>query len=875
DYFPEIYYGRFSAQDAADLQPQIDKTLQYEQYTMPDPSYLNEVVMVAGMDSGHGYDWGNGQINYGTENYFNAAHGLTSHTYLYPESGSHSADIIQNVSDGVSYGNYTAHCSQSGWGDPSFTTGDIPGLQNQDEYCLLVGNCCLSSAYDANECFAEAIVRAENKGAVGYIGGSNSTYWDPDYYWGVGVGPITQDPPSYEETTLGAYDRTFHDHMEPFEDWYTTQDQMIFAGNLAVTQGDPGSAQYYWEIYCLMGDPSLMIYYSVPPVITVSYDPLMPLGATSFTVNTEPYAYVAISMNNVLYGAVLADAAGTAIVPLNPIQQPGTADVVVTKQNGQPYIGTVIVNNPAGPFVSLDEYTVKDQNGNGNGQADYGESIVLDVQLENLGMSDAENVSAVLSSDDTFVTITDDQQDYGTIAAQSTSMQYDAFAFDISDAIPDQHPLSFDLIMQDNAKETWNSSFTILVNAPDLVASAVIVDDVANGNGNGRLDPGEEADIIVTVGNEGHSDALDALASLSTPSSWITLVNNTVSFDTLFQGDEAFAVFTVTVDEDSPAGTSAAFSFDLTAGNYGCEKEFFLVIGQIPVLVIDFDGNHNSAPAMMTCFDNLEVGAELVTSMPADLNLYASVFVCLGVYSENHVLSENEGQALFDYLENGGRLYMEGGDTWYYDDITPVHPLFGIQGTEDGDGDLGTILGQDGTFTAEMTFAYSGDNNWIDHLAPISPAFVIFENVSPQYNCAIANDVEQNYKTIGSSFEFGGLDDGTTTKDELMIQYLEFFGIQGIWTSTGDEPALANDIQLYPNPASDQVYIGLNRSNRSELSVVLTNAFGQEVMTILEKQPVEGKIRFSADVSGLAAGVYYCIIRSDNAQEIKKLIITK
>ena len=47
DYFPEMFFGRFSASSAAELLPQLDKTLQYEQYTMPDPSYLAEMLMVA------------------------------------------------------------------------------------------------------------------------------------------------------------------------------------------------------------------------------------------------------------------------------------------------------------------------------------------------------------------------------------------------------------------------------------------------------------------------------------------------------------------------------------------------------------------------------------------------------------------------------------------------------------------------------------------------------------------------------------------------------------------------------------------------------------------------------------------------------------
>ena len=79
DMAPEMYYGRFSARNTAELQPQIDKTLEYEQLTMPDPSYLGEVVLIAGVDSYYAQTHGNGQINYGTNHYFRVAHDPMAH----------------------------------------------------------------------------------------------------------------------------------------------------------------------------------------------------------------------------------------------------------------------------------------------------------------------------------------------------------------------------------------------------------------------------------------------------------------------------------------------------------------------------------------------------------------------------------------------------------------------------------------------------------------------------------------------------------------------------------------------------------------------------------------------------------------------------
>ncbi|PLW97380.1 MAG: hypothetical protein C0591_06680, partial [Marinilabiliales bacterium] len=340
DLFPEIFYGRFSANNAAQLQPYIDKTLQYEQYTMPDPSFLEEVVMIAGMDGGFGASHGNGQINYGTINYFNADHDIFSHTYLYPNSGSNAAQIRQNISDGVAFANYTAHCSPSGWADPSFTTSHISSLQNQDKYGLLIGNCCQSSEY-AGTCFGEEILRAEDKGAVGYIGGSNSTYWDEDYWFGVGYGAVSENPPPYEQTGLGNYDRSFHDHGEPFEDWFTTMDQLVYAGNFAVSEAGSSLQTYYWDIYNLMGDPSLMIYYGVPDVMPITHDDELLIGQTTLSVDAVPYAYISITLDNIIQGVALADQNGHADIELEEILNPGILDIVATAQNYQPYMATI------------------------------------------------------------------------------------------------------------------------------------------------------------------------------------------------------------------------------------------------------------------------------------------------------------------------------------------------------------------------------------------------------------------------------------------------------------------------------------------------------------------------------------------------------
>ncbi len=351
DHIPDMYYGRFSATNPTQLQAMMDKTLMYDEFTMPDPSYLGEVVMIAGMDGSFGPTHGNGQINYGTEHYFNSAHGIYSHTYLYPESGSNSSNIIQNVSDGVSFINYTAHGSTTSWADPSFTQSDINGLDNYGKYCLAIGNCCVTGSYGSAECFGETWLRVTDKGGIGYIGASMNTYWDEDYWWGVGFHPgseINGSAYPYEDTGLGTYDGLFHDHGEAMTQWYVTNDAIIFSGNLAVSESGSGLANNYWTTYNLQGDPSLSTYLGVPAVNPVVHPATIFTTWSTIAIEATPGSYVALTRDGEILGAGTVDLSGSFDLPVfaAPLL-PGAAELVVTNQNHEPYIVDLNVIVPA------------------------------------------------------------------------------------------------------------------------------------------------------------------------------------------------------------------------------------------------------------------------------------------------------------------------------------------------------------------------------------------------------------------------------------------------------------------------------------------------------------------------------------------------
>ncbi len=585
DHIPEIYYGRFSAQDPSLLQPQIDKTLEYEQYLMPDPAFSGEVTMIAGVDPYFAPTHGNGQINYGVNLYFNSEHGIYSNTWLYPESDEPGAAqaIIRTVNEGLGFINYTAHGSHDGWSDPSFSSSDVRGLTNAHMYPLAIGNCCLTVTFGDNystACVGEVWLQEEDKGAIGYIGGSNSTYWDEDYWWGVGYGPIDGGGPDYEETGLGAYDGVFHDHGEPVTDHYIVNDALVFCGNMAVVESGSGMINYYWEIYHLLGDPSVMTYLGVPSPNVVEHDDVIILGQTSFTVEAEPSSYIGLSKDGVLHAAAYVDESGSVTMEITPFEEPGAADLVISAQNRVPYITTVQVISPGGPYVIFDSCAVNDAAGNNNGLVDFGETILLGMQLVNVGPDPALDVSATLSTEDEYVTITDDFESFGDIEGDfGVVFVPDAYSFDVSADIPDGHPISFDLEITCSS-DSWISQFNLTGHAPLVEFANVEIND-EQGNGNGILEAGETAEMVVTLVNNGTCMAEAVTATLSEEDEFVTITDGDGSFGDLDSsggsGDNSGDVFVVVADSSYPIGHSVDFTLAVEAsGGYNTEVLFIL-----------------------------------------------------------------------------------------------------------------------------------------------------------------------------------------------------------------------------------------------------------------------------------------------------------
>ncbi len=165
-------------------------------------------------------------------------------------------------------------------------------------------------------------------------------------------------------------------------------------------------------------------------------------------------------------------------------------------------------------------------------------------------------------------------------------------------------------------------------------------------------------------------------------------------------------------------------------------------------------------------------------------------------------------------------------------------------------------------------------------LDTVSPVFDCIEDImvdsgdvvtyiipDPMDNCAIDSIEMTEGLPSGSVFPEGETKVSYMATDASgNIACCSFFVHVGTTTSTDDQEIL-NQIQVFPNPATDQVFISLPEQISKTVSLSVFDALGKA-------RKIEAMLRggiSSLDVAQLPAGIYFLQIRSGKHQVVKRL----
>ena len=893
DMYTDVYVGRAPIKNNTQANAFVNKTLTYEKNA--PAGYLTKTLLPA-VELFSSYNFWGDTVN---NDLANIAPAGWENEKLYESIGNLSRGAVtDSMNNGVGFVHHACHGNETGLyyasGSIVSNNSDIDGLSNGSRLGIFFSIGCFTGAMDevsGGDCFAEHVVNNPNGGGV-------LSMYNSRYGWG--------DPPDLGASELldtlyyaGLFEYGKKTHGEAIA---YAKDQLV---PVAVNEGTNGVTR--WCMYELntFGDPELHPFTSEVMELSASYPDTLFIGSAPVTVNVTDAgtgnpiedARVCIMRDSTVYSTGLTDASGN--VTLSPvINSTGDVLITITANNHHPIQDTLGVKQNNDAYVSYKSNNITFDT-NGNGQINPGENVSIKLLLVNNGALPSHGVYAKISSTDSFVTISTDSVAYGDIASGDSAWSISDYSFSVSNSLPDNHNILFDVQIKDTDGHTWNNVFSMQAYAPEVSEESFEIEDGTTGNGNGKWDVGEQVELIFGVKNSGGETAKNVSISISTSTSGITIDDGSAVIGDI-ESDSVSSntsdALMATASASVANGTPVEINYTISGDNIGdVSGSVSAVVGQKAYIIFDIDPNHSSGPVMDSLLNELGYAGDYYTSfspMIDSLSNYASAFVFAGIYSSNSVIDQTNGGKLASWCTNdGGMLYLEGGDMWYWDPQYSsgydFSSLCGVNATDDGSGDLATASGASGTFTAGMSFGYSGENNYIDHIDATGSGFVIFSNTSASYNCGVANDAG-SYKTVGLSFEFGGLTDGSgvSTKLALADSIMQFFGIeaQGI-TDRSRVSSIERRVEFGIKARGSNIVsgeaefsYGITKSGRVEVKVY--DASGRMVRGLVDGEERSGyhTVRWDGrDGRGrrVRRGIYFVRLSSSGKSMTSKLLFMK
>ena len=860
DVFGDMYHSRFTCETVEELNNVLNKSLMYEQYTMPDPSYLSNTLLIAGWDSyWTAYD-GAPSIQYAMEYYYNTEHGFAN---VYNWLGQPYTGCYAPMNTGVGFVNYTAHGSNTSWADPSFTNSNVNQLTNTDMYFWAMGNCCQAADWGiSGKCLGETFIIAPNKAAFAYVGSCPSTYWYEDYYFTVGATNVFGQMPTFEQTTIGIYDTQFQDD-------FNSLSAVPFVGNVAVAyahaNGYQGSVtdQYYWESYHVLGDGSICYYHVNPTENTVSHMPTLPIGMDFYTVAADPGSYVGISKDGVLYGAGEIGADGTADIPITPITSGGNVKIVVTHPQRQPYIAEVPAAAMTGAYVAVDSYALNVD------QANYGETIDMDITVKNVGTLTSGAITATLSTECEYVEILNgegatealDPDQLGTLTG---------FQFEVAANVPDKTKAQFVLEVTDGT-DTWTANISITLHAPIVVFESV---EQVQGQSSSH--------VVFTFKNNGTAPFYGGILNLTSSSPDLVFDPESITVDDVVDGGQTLTItVNYSFDESVELGTTFEAAYEFTTGLFEIEDIFVVNYGAI---MEDFESGTFSndwtfsSTNSWTIVDGGVKGTKCAKSMNEGLHgtdysmtLTVNVLAAGDLTFQYWVSSESNYDKLFFYMDNQQKGVWSGTVAWseFIQPVTPGQHTFKWEYHKDSS----VNSGDDCAKIDDIKFP---PTNVITFIAPATnlEAAVEGHNVTLTWEASVdANSyvVKRNGETLIETTEltfedvveesgtykysvYAKTESGSMSAPASVIVDLDFTGVA--------ENQNVN-ISVYPNPANDVLTINVNGGFKYQL----INSLGQVVRT------GNANTKAYVKVSDLNKGIYFLSITSGNQVNVQKVVV--
>ncbi len=266
---------------------------------------------------------------------------------------------------------------------------------------------------------------------------------------------------------------------------------------------------------------------------------------------------------------------------------------------------------------------------------------------------------------------------------------------------------------------------------------------------------------------------------------------------------------------------------------------------------------------------------------------FDAVFLSFGPYAPQTPpvpLGQIPARTIREYLEAGGKVYVEGGDALGFHQAANVDllSLLGIQQAFDGSSEnrpVTNLRGQDSSIAEGRLFTASNQS-----ATTSVDLFVTNNSGQPMYVeegygvVGVQNALSNGGRSVVMSYTLADLIDGDSSRDQVLQDIVDFFGIQATITDTerSELPETISLSPVYPNPFNQSATVTFGLSEVSHVRIELYNTLGQRAMTVIDGTTMTaGTHRVDLDGSNLPSGMYFVSLKAGNQVKRVPVVIAR
>ena len=430
----------------------------------------------------------------------------------------------------------------------------------------------------------------------------------------------------------------------------------------------------------------------------------------------------------------------------------------------------------------------------------------------------------------------------------------------------------------------------MVLKSPNYVAALASTSPDIIGDKNA---PGDFTSMLHNIGLM--DDTYDITCTFDGPGGWtggFETINGPFAFgetDSVQVASGDSTEIGITINPNGFTGSGeATLSFESknNPGNVGSITVRLVTTTGINILVIDASGE-GYGELVVNSVENVFTGSSGVVSRSAltpsavldDFQMVAwSAGIALPAFYPDEV------DLLQDYLDNGGKLFINGQDIGF-DVFDPSGQSQFAQGfynnymhaTFSGNGTSFLINGVAGDpitngvqFVLNDVYTRSPDNiGPFDNNA--SSIFIYLNGPNVAGIKAAAN----NYKVVYFGFGFEQITD-TAIRDTLVSRIINWSGVTP--TNLEDNEIIPYEFSLgqnYPNPFNPSTRISYSLNNEVQVNLSVYDMLGRKVAELVNERQGSGAYELEFDASSLASGIYLYKLSAGDFVSVKKMTLLK